>query len=210
MAPFLLKDWISTTTQVDKPVLGIPVGPYLKIAEPDMLTHFSRNCLELRQAGWDVQEVPVMHDFDRITKNHHNIVSFEAAKIHREWFQNYRNRYHPKTAILILRGQEIPLKEYQYSLEGRDKFRQTLIEIMESSGVDIWLSPSAPGVAPFGLESTGDPIMNLPWSHCGFPTINLPSGNSASGLPYGLQLSTKWMQDEALLGWASKIVPVIS
>ena len=29
--------------------------------------------------------------------------------------------------------------------------------------IDLWISPSTVGPAPKGLESTGDPVMNLPW-----------------------------------------------
>ncbi|GIS67275.1 MAG: hypothetical protein CM1200mP6_03430 [Anaerolineaceae bacterium] len=45
---------------------------------------------------------------------------------------------------------------------------------MDRDQIDLWISPSAPGVAPHGLDSTGDPVMNLPWTHSGLPTIGIP------------------------------------
>jgi Asp-tRNA(Asn)/Glu-tRNA(Gln) amidotransferase A subunit family amidase len=205
IAPFLVEGWSPKSSHVKSPVLGIPTGPYLRSTQPDMLAHFKDTCLKLQRAGWDVHEVPIMPDFDHIVQHHHCIVSYEAAQVHTTWFQEFGDRYHPKTAELIRRGQGILLSEYQRSLESRDVLRQTLTSIMDSAGIDIWLSPSAQGVAPYGLESTGDPIMNLPWTHCGFPALNLPSGTNPAGLPFGLQITTKWMQDEALLSWASEL-----
>ncbi|MCZ7669145.1 MAG: hypothetical protein M5U34_19120 [Chloroflexi bacterium] len=29
---------------------------------------------------------------------------------------------------------------------------------------------------PAGLESTGDPVMDLPWTYAGLPTLTLPAG----------------------------------
>jgi Asp-tRNA(Asn)/Glu-tRNA(Gln) amidotransferase A subunit family amidase len=76
---------------------------------------------------------------------------------------------------------------------------------MNRHGLDLWLSPAAPGSAPKGLDSTGDPVMNLPWTHSGLPTLTLPAGFNAAGLPLGLQLAARWYADEAMLAWAAEI-----
>jgi hypothetical protein len=37
-----------------------------------------------------------------------------------------------------------------------------------AAGVDAWVAPSAPGPAPEGVDSTGDPVIDVPWTHaCG-------------------------------------------
>jgi Asp-tRNA(Asn)/Glu-tRNA(Gln) amidotransferase A subunit family amidase len=80
---------------------------------------------------------------------------------------------------------------------------------MNEHGIELWLSPAAPGPAPKGLDSTGDPVMNLPWTHAGLPALNLPSGLNAEGLPLGLQLAGRWWADEQLLAWAEAIDGVL-
>ena len=80
---------------------------------------------------------------------------------------------------------------------------------MEENQIDVWISPSAPSVAPEGLDSTGDPVMNLPWTHSGLPTVGLPSGKSADGLPFGLQLAARFGDDEMLFAWAAQIEEVL-
>ena len=76
---------------------------------------------------------------------------------------------------------------------------------MDLNQIDLWISPSAPGVAPNGLDSTGDPVMNLPWTHSGLPTIGMPSGKNGDGLPFGLQLTGRFGEDETLFLLASQI-----
>jgi Asp-tRNA(Asn)/Glu-tRNA(Gln) amidotransferase A subunit family amidase len=76
---------------------------------------------------------------------------------------------------------------------------------MVEHGIDLWVAPAAVGPAPATLESTGDPIMNLPWTQAGLPAINLPTGFAENGLPLGLQLVAGWQKDEILLTWAGQI-----
>ena len=46
---------------------------------------------------------------------------------------------------------------------------------------------AAPGAAPVGLGSTGNPVFNVPASMLGIPALSLPV-LSAEGLPLGLQI----------------------
>ena len=70
---------------------------------------------------------------------------------------------------------------------------------MVSAGIDLWVSPSALGPAPEGIHATGDPNMNLPWTHAGMPAITLPAGQARNGLPLGLQFVARFGEDELLL-----------
>jgi Asp-tRNA(Asn)/Glu-tRNA(Gln) amidotransferase A subunit family amidase len=67
---------------------------------------------------------------------------------------------------------------------------------------DAVLAPSAPGPAPYGLQTTGDPSCCTLWSLLGFPAINLPVG-LAGKLPMGLQLAAPQGRDNALLAVAA-------
>ena len=70
---------------------------------------------------------------------------------------------------------------------------------MAHAGIDLWVTPSAPGPAPEGIHATGDPNMNLPWTHAGMPAITLPAGQAKNGLPLGLQFVAPFGADELLL-----------
>ncbi|MFZ1235024.1 MAG: amidase family protein, partial [Thiofilum sp.] len=66
------------------------------------------------------------------------------------------------------------------------------------------------GPAPAGIHITGDPNMNLPWTHAGMPALTVPAGVAANQLPLGLQLVARFGADEGLLAWAEGIAAVVA
>ena len=76
---------------------------------------------------------------------------------------------------------------------------------LKYEGVSALICPSTNDTAPEGLESTGDPVMNIPWSNSGLPTVSLPIGVDESGLPIGLQIVGFFNDDESLLKNTTKI-----
>ena len=51
--------------------------------------------------------------------------------------------------------------------------------------------------------ATGDPKFQIPWSLSGLPSITVPCGLSASGLPLGLQLVSGLFTEGHLLAAAA-------
>ncbi len=203
-ASLLCRGW--KETEVDRrPVLGVPEGPYLERASDEGLAIFNTTLERLADAGFAVESVPAFDDFARVEARHGVIVAAEAARVHAKWFPRFEQLYHEKTAELVRRGQAISPEDLNEALAGCGALRQQLTTLMEQHEIDMWVSPAAPGAAPAGLESTGDPVMNLPWSQAGLPALSLPAGRNPSGMPMGLQLVGRWWRDEALLAWAREI-----
>jgi Asp-tRNA(Asn)/Glu-tRNA(Gln) amidotransferase A subunit family amidase len=169
------------------------------------MRQFETDCGRLRSVGYEVIEIPAMDDFEAIVERHNLILAAEAAKVHQSWYGAFNEEYHTKTVELILRGEAISNEALQEGLRGQGALRSTLENLMNEHGIAAWITPSAPGPAPRGLESTGDPVMNLPWTHSGMPTVTLPSGKSSDGLPLGIQLIARSGQDEQLLIWAGQL-----
>lgn len=207
-ASVLCPDWHLAVIE-GLPVLGVPEGPYLEQASDEALAHFRASCRRLEAAGCIIKPLPAMADFDEIVDRHNLILAAEAAQVHADWFASYGHLYHEKTVTLIERGRRISIGELAEAITGRQRLRQELTGLMDEHGIDLWLAPAAPGPAPRGLDSTGDPVMNLPWSHCGLPSIGLPAGFSRAGLPLGLQVIGRWYEDEKLLEWAAEIEPIL-
>jgi len=61
------------------------------------------------------------------------------------------------------------------------------------------MTPSTPTPALADLTNTGDTLFQGPWTACGLPTITLPTGLAASGLPLGIQLATDSFDESGLL-----------
>lgn len=206
VASVLIKDWrLETSTR--KPILGIPEGPYLSCASDYARTCFNNLCNSLAQAGYDLRRVPVMDDFQTIRDRHDAIMSHDASQVHKEWFAKHEILYSSKFSDLIKRGQKV--SNLQSLLTARDQFRESITQTMQDNSIDLWLCPPAIGPAPAGLDSTGDPVMCLPWTQIGFPAINIPTTKNADNLPMGLQLVGKWNADESLLAWAEEIEKIV-
>ena len=206
----LIRDWTLRVEVRDRrPILGIPEGPYLNSASEEGLRHFRAAREHLRAAGYAIKSVPAMSNFEEIRVRHNLTVAAEAARVHADWFARYGDLYHSKTAELIRRGQTVSDEALTDARRGRDQLRAELSELMATHQIDLWIAPAAVGPAPLGLDSTGDPVMNLPWTHCGLPAISLPCGTNEVGLPLGLQVVGRWFEDEALLFWAEDIEPAL-
>lgn len=184
-----------------RPVLGVPEAAYLERASQVGLAHFHEVCGRLARVGYEIRAARAAADFDVIVARHDRILAAEAARVHREWYDRYRDLYDPRTTALIERGRAISESELADALRERERFAAELAALMDEHGIDAWVSPAAPGPAPRGLESTGDPVMNLPWTQVGFPTLGLPSGRDPDGLPLGLQVTARPHADETLLEW---------
>jgi Asp-tRNA(Asn)/Glu-tRNA(Gln) amidotransferase A subunit family amidase len=209
VAPLLCNDWQPVTPN-NTPVLGVPVGPYLAQASPEGRAAFEKHVRLLEKAGYQMQYVEAMPDIDTITRRHKRIVAAETAQVHARWFATYESLYRPRTAALIREGLEVSAEELALARAGRATLRNKLEGLMAQHGIDLWLSPAAPGPAPEGITTTGDPAMNLPWTHAGLPTIALPAGRAANGLPVGLQVVGAFMADEQLVSWAGPMAEVLT
>ncbi|MCX7853199.1 MAG: amidase [Caldilineales bacterium] len=202
-AGVLCRDW-RPVTDPGRPRLAVPVGPYLEQATPEALTALAEQIARLQAAGYEVLQVPLFPDIATINARHRRLIAFEFAQEHARLFARYESLYRPRTAALIREGQAVPAAEAEAIRRGRAELRAEVEQVMAAHGIDLWLCPAATGPAPAGLESTGNPIMNLPWTYAGLPALTVPAG-LIGGLPIGLQLVGRWYDDERLLAWAGPI-----
>ena len=207
-APVLCDGWRTLPDPDERPVIGVPDGPYIEQAEPVGVDRFEESVDALDTAGFEVTRVPVMDDIAAVNDRHDDLTAADMALAHHDWFERYGDRYSDTTADLIREGREVSTARLAEGRSSRTALRSALETAMDSHGIDVWISPAAPGPAPEGIDSTGDPVMNLPWTHAGVPTVTVPAG-WVGNLPVGLQCAARWMADEQLLAWAEAIAPFV-
>ena len=203
VAAVAIDDWYQNEAAKEKPVLAIPDGAYLK--QCSALDAFEAQIEKLASAGYHIMRVNALQDIADIDSFHQDMIAGEFAAQHQEWFARYANLYRPRTAELIRYGQTISSKRLQEARQHRLNFRQRLHHEMSAHKIDAWICPAAPDVAPPGIGATGDPKMNMPWTHSGLPAATIPAGTGNNDLPLGLQLAGKFHDDESLLHWAGDI-----
>ncbi len=177
-------------------MLGIPDGPYLGQASEEALGALD---------GLDARRVPLFEDIVTLNAAHRRLLGFEMARHHARWYPRFADRYRPRTAGAIRDGLGVADDDAARIRSGRAAVRARIHAAMDASGLDAWVCPAASGPAPEGLDSTGDPAMQLPWTHAGLPVVTIPRGTAANGLPLGLQIVARFMDDERLLAWAARL-----
>jgi Asp-tRNA(Asn)/Glu-tRNA(Gln) amidotransferase A subunit family amidase len=202
-----LTDW-DDPGGVERPTLGVPAGPYLQQADPVGLAAFDDQVDALRAAGYDVERVPALERIGAVNERLVALVAAEAALAHAAWFDEYGDRYAESTADLVRKGRTVSAGTLADARRGRLSLRSALAAAMDEHGIDAWVSPGAPGPAPAGIDSTGDPVMNLPWTHAGLPTVALPGGE-VDGLPVGIQVAAAVGEDERLLARAPEMASAL-
>jgi Asp-tRNA(Asn)/Glu-tRNA(Gln) amidotransferase A subunit family amidase len=106
-------------------------------------------------------------------------------------------------------GRLLPGVVYLHAQRLRRRIRAHMLRAL--SDVDALLLPTATNVAP-SRETTGDPSLQIPFSLVGFPSISLPSGLSAEGLPLAVQLAAGPWQESRLLSvarWCEQQLPAM-
>jgi Asp-tRNA(Asn)/Glu-tRNA(Gln) amidotransferase A subunit family amidase len=127
-----------------------------------------------------------------------------AVNLDREWTVA-RDGLSPALRARLERGRQILARDYLQALAKVPSLVAGYAELFEQR-YDAILTPAAPGTAPAGLESTGDPMFNSVWTLCGMPAVTVPLMTGANGLPLGVQLVGPRHGDGRLLRTARWLV----
>jgi Asp-tRNA(Asn)/Glu-tRNA(Gln) amidotransferase A subunit family amidase len=107
----------------------------------------------------------------------------------------------PELAAMLRRGATVSRATYESALGERDALRSELSRVFEDCDA---LALLCAGPAP-PRAGTGDAAGQAPWTLCGAPSLSLPIGFDADGLPLSLQLVAPPGADAHLLAIAEWI-----
>jgi Asp-tRNA(Asn)/Glu-tRNA(Gln) amidotransferase A subunit family amidase len=160
----------------------------------------------LRARGVSVDEVPAPQGWDRLQTAVQTINRYEGARSHRARFEEFGDRIGRKLAALVREGLRLTPAEYE---DARAHVEQMKVEVNSIFwDYPVILTPAAAGRAPAGLDSTGDPSYNAPWTALGVPAISVPL--PVDGGPLGIQMTAAWGRDDALVAVAAQLEGKIS
>ena len=170
-------------------------------------TEEARSCNDalankLAASGFRVDEVKLPAIFQVHQPILRTILRTETASIHERLFAGHREAYGPKLRALIETGMLIDAADYVRAKRLRRMYQRDMARLFQN--FDALMTPAARGTAPEGIASTGDPVMNGPWTLTDFPTMTLPHALS-SGLPIGVQLTGPPLQETMLLELAKNV-----
>jgi aspartyl-tRNA(Asn)/glutamyl-tRNA(Gln) amidotransferase subunit A len=169
-------------------------------AEPDVAAQAPAAARAFAAAGATVDEVKLPSSFAELHDAGRAILEVEAATYHEPSFRLHAEEFGAGIRACVEAGLKRPATDYVRADRARQRFREEARRLLMS--YDALISPTAPAPAPRGLEWTGDASLCAPWSSAGFPSISLPSGVAASGLPHAVQLSATPQRNAILLHFA--------
>jgi amidase len=169
--------------------------------------HLDATMARLREAGASVAPLELPEAFAAGKAVQRTIMLFEALRHHGELQARMRGVLGAQTNAGLDEARGIGAAEYAAAMAARAAMTERALDLFESC--DVIASLPAPGTAPGSLDLTGDPSFCTLWSLTGSPALTLPSGLSAQGLPFGLQLAAAPGADDALLGaaaWCERVL----
>ncbi len=208
-ASVLCEDWYYFPGIEKKPTLGVPNGAYIEQADPKAVEYFESQCELIRKSGYEIKEVSLFPNISEINARHERLMAAEAALVHHDWYQSHKQEYSDQMVELLKEGYKVPTSEISAGRQSRFDIQHQIHHIMNTKDIDVWIAPGACGPAPKGIDSTGDPTMNLPWTHSGLPTIAIPTTDTIGDLPLGIQCISKYNNDENLLNWSRGIAQAL-
>jgi len=217
-APSLDTPGLFTQTADDMQILWTRMGhpefpPKRELAVPSLMPPVDppmeaafRRTIERIEPHFHINAIEMPSRFADLAPAVRLINTYEGARTHEIRWLEHRYAIGSKLAQLVQEGLSIPSDQYRAALSTVADVKREIISLLRQHPVLV--TPSAPGAAPEGLTSTGDPIMNLPWTALGFPAISIPM--PVLGLPLGLQLVAGSGSDSGLLALAVEVESLLA
>jgi aspartyl-tRNA(Asn)/glutamyl-tRNA(Gln) amidotransferase subunit A len=193
-------DYLAALTRRRPPRVGLLREFFFERATAEVARITTETVDRLARAGAAVEDVKLPGSFRAVHAAANLIMRSDTASIHADLFTQKADLYRPAIRSAIEMGMLLTGDLYVRSLRVRRQFRRELAPLLAQH--DILLTPTTPAPAPEGT-ATGDPLFQVPWSLSGLPSITVPCGLAASGLPLGIQLVSGPFTEPALLAAAA-------
>lgn len=177
--------WTRLGHERSQAVTSLAVLEHFAEIDGDMRVAMQQSVERLRERGFSVTAIEPPDGFDSLLPAVQLINRFEGSRTHEDTWRSHGDGVGAKLHELIETGLQIPNDDYIGAIRTVARYRMTFEAIFRQW--PVVLTPAAPGTAPRGLESTGDPCCNAPWTGIGSAALTVPIPRS--GLPLGLQLT---------------------
>jgi Asp-tRNA(Asn)/Glu-tRNA(Gln) amidotransferase A subunit family amidase len=190
------------------PRIGICQSPTWSAAQPETQTLLGRVATALGKAGAQVTTRELPPVFDGLIDAHPVVMNSESARA-----LGWELAHHADQLTEGLR------ERMAFGLNQTEAAIRTAYGVFETTqrafpdamdGLDILVTPAAPGEAPKGIGWTGEPAFNSIWTSLHVPCVTVPAGFGPNGLPLGIQIVGRAGEDKAVLAWARWVEAAIA
>jgi Asp-tRNA(Asn)/Glu-tRNA(Gln) amidotransferase A subunit family amidase len=190
------------------PRLGICRTPSWDMAQPETQALLPRIADALARAGAAVSDRELPAEYGTLTEAHPIIMNAESARA-LGWELAERRE---QISDQLLERLEFGLRQSPEEIEAAYAVFRRAQKGFDNAieGLDVLITPSAPGEAPPKLHWTGDPAFNFVWTSLHVPCVTVPAGTGPNGLPLGIQIVGRRGEDRAVLAWAGWVAAALA
>jgi len=178
-----------------------------KQAQPETVAAFERAAEKLAAGGIPVKEIKLPPTYASLVQAQSDIQLTEQAQSLAHERLTHGPQLSARLRGILEAGLQISSERYDAAQTLARNCRRSLTEVF--TDCDVLLAPSAPGAAPAGLESTGDPLFSRIWTLLRVPCVSIPVAAAANGLPVGLQVVGAFGNDAQTLAAAHRLHQVL-
>jgi aspartyl-tRNA(Asn)/glutamyl-tRNA(Gln) amidotransferase subunit A len=188
--------------------VGVPAAFYVDDLDADTARILDDTVATLKREGAQVVAVE-LPDQRQLTAACQFVLAVEAAAFHKRWMIERPQDYGLQVLMRLQNGLAMPAVSYLEAMRWRGP--ALAAHLAATAGVDAVLAPVAPAAAPTIAESDvgNSPdaeamIQRLtrftrPVNYLGLPSLAVPAGFTAAGLPVGMQLIGRPFAEATLL-----------
>ncbi|KAB1075727.1 amidase [Methylobacterium planeticum] len=183
------------------PRIGLVAQDFAGAPEPAMAAALARAVRAAERAGARVRDCALPPPLPEAWAAHGTIQSYEARQALAWEYAAHRAALGPVLRGQLDAAQDLTAEAYDGARRHAHRARRVLKDVFGE--IDAILTVSAPGPAPEGLASTGDPRFNRLWTLMGVPCVNVPV--PGDGPPLGVQVVARFGDDGRALAVARLI-----
>src|SRR6185437_5481985 len=188
--------------------IGVPTSFYVDDLDADVARALEDTITVLKREGADVVKVE-LPDQRQLSAACQLVLAVEAAAFHKRWLIERPQDYGPQVLMRLQNGLSVPGVLYLEAMRWRGP--ALAAHVAATANVDAVLAPVAPVAAPSIAESdVGNApdaeavIQRLtrftrPINYLGLPSLSIPAGFNAKGLPIGMQLIGRSFDEATLI-----------
>jgi Asp-tRNA(Asn)/Glu-tRNA(Gln) amidotransferase A subunit family amidase len=190
------------------PRIGICRSPTWSAAAPETQALLTQVASALGKAGATVADRELPELFNGLIDAHPIVMNSESARALGWELAHHADQLTDGLRERMQFGLSRPEAEIRHAYHVFNTAQSAFPEAL--NGLDVLVTPSAPGEAPHGLGWTGDPAFNSIWTALHVPCVTVPAGFGPNGLPLGIQIVGRAGDDKAVLAWARWVQAAIA
>ena len=183
------------------PRIGLCLQGFAGAPDDDGLAALTRAAAAVERAGAQVRDLVLPDALADAWRIHPVVQDYEARQALAWEIAAHRAQLPEKLGSQLDRAQVLTAADYDDARRTAHRARRGLKDLF--SAFDAILTLSAPGRAPTGLGSTGDPRFNRLWTLMGVPCVGVPV--PGEGPPLGVQVIARFGDDGRALAVARMV-----